>query len=367
MRDSVNACGGTGMKLRMKRIFATAAVLVIAAANNLWAQSLQEVTGFGSNPGNLRMFKYLPSALPANSPLIVALHGCKQSASAYDTETGWVGIADTTKSALLLPQQQSANNFNMCFNWFEAGDIESGEGEALSIKQMIDKMKETHAIDPARIFVTGLSAGGAMTSVMLATYPEVFAGGAIIAGLPYKCATSIPQAFGCMNPGKDLTPATWGALGRNASSFNGPWPRISIWHGSADPTVTPMNAQELVDQWTNVQGIDKTADGQDTVHGHDHKVFKDAGGTVRVETYIIAGMGHGTPISPGPGAEQCGTPGQWILDAGICSSYHIAKFWGLDSTPLPTPHPVRDQLLERMEKLKEHLNVLEAKIRQVNQ
>jgi poly(hydroxyalkanoate) depolymerase family esterase len=95
--------------------------------------------------------------------------------------------------ALLLPEQQRTNNPNGCFNWFQTGDIERGHGEALSIRQMVSKMVSDHGIDPARVFVTGLSAGGAMTSVMLATYPEVFAGGAIIAGLPYGAANNVQQ------------------------------------------------------------------------------------------------------------------------------------------------------------------------------
>jgi len=97
--------------------------------------------------------------------------------------------------ALLLPEQQRTNNPNSCFNWFQSGDIERGHGEAASIRQMVATMVSDHGIDPARVFVTGLSAGGAMTPVMLATYPEVFAGGAIIGGLPYGAATNIAAGF----------------------------------------------------------------------------------------------------------------------------------------------------------------------------
>lgn len=361
MRDKARE--ETGKLGRFTVIMAAAFTL---AAVDVRGQTLQEVTDFGSNPGNLRMFTYLPAGLPANSPLIVALHGCKQSASAYDDETGWAEIADRSKSALLLPEQQSVNNPTMCFNWFSAEDSARGEGEALSIKQMIDRMKEEHALDSSRIFVTGLSAGGAMTSVMLAAYPEVFAGGAILAGVPYGCATNLFEAFGCMNPGRNLTPADWGGLVRNASSHHGPWPRVSIWQGSEDQTVAPMNAGELVDQWTDVHGIDTDPDGQDSVNGHEHEVFKDAQGLVRVESYTISGMKHGMPIWPGSGGERCGTPGQWIVDAGICSSYHIARFWGLEAGQPEKPHPLRDQMLERIQRMKANLNELEARIRQVN-
>ncbi|KAF1711889.1 esterase [Pseudoxanthomonas sacheonensis] len=290
-----------------------------------------EVTGFGSNPGNLRMFKYVPPGLPANAPLVVAMHGCSQSAASYDAETGWQMLAQRWQFALLLPQQQSSNNSSTCFNWFEAGDTARGSGEALSIKQMVDRMQADHGSDPARVYVTGLSAGGAMTAVMLAAYPEVFAGGAIVAGLPYRCATSQSAAFSCMNPGTDLTPAQWGDKVRAASSHTGAWPVVSIWHGDSDYVVRPANLTESMQQWTNVHGIDQTADVSDTVGGFPHKVYKDADGTPRVETYTITGMGHGTPVDPGTGETQCGTAGAYILDVNLCSSYYIGHFWSLDN------------------------------------
>ena len=242
------------------------------------AQSLTQVTGFGSNPGALTMYKYVPSGLPANAPLVVALHGCAQSASNYDAETGWILLADRWKFALLLPEQTTGNNSSRCFNWFEVGDIARGSGEALSIKQMVDRMKTDHFSDPARVFVTGLSAGGAFTSVMLATYPDVFAGGAIVAGVPYNCGTGVTNAFSCMNPGSDLSPAAWGNKVRAASSHGGPWPRVSIWHGDADTTVRPANANESMEQWTNVHGIDQTPDVNDTIGGFPHKVWRNSAG-----------------------------------------------------------------------------------------
>lgn len=289
-----------------------------------------EVTGFGSNPGNLRMFKHVPAGLPADAPLVVALHGCSQTASSYDAEPGWQLLADRWRFALLLPQQQGSNNASGCFNWFVPGDTARSQGETLSIKQMVDRMIADHGSAPGRIYVTGLSAGGAMAAAMLAAYPDVFAGGAILSGIPYRCATSQTAAFGCMNPGNDLTPTQWGDKVRAASTWNGPWPIVSVWHGDADYVVRPLNAGESMEQWTDVHGIDQTADVADTVAGYPHRVYKDAAGSPRVETYTITGMGHGTPVDPGSGETQCGTAGAYILDANICSSYHIARFWGLD-------------------------------------
>jgi poly(hydroxyalkanoate) depolymerase family esterase len=307
------------------------ALLALAALGlALPAAAQTEVTGFGSNPGNLRMFKYVPASLPAGAPMVVALHGCAQSAASYDAESGWQRFADRFRFALLLPQQQSANNGSSCFNWFENGDTTRGQGEALSIRQMVDRMIADHGIAPSRVYITGLSAGGAMTAVMLATYPDVFAGGAIVAGLPYRCAGGQSAAFSCMNPGTDLSPTQWGDRVRAASSWTGPWPIVSIWHGDADFTVRPVNQTELLEQWTDVHGIDRTADVSETIGGYPRRVYRDASGAARVETWTITGMGHGTPVDPGTGETQCGTAGAYLLDVNLCSSYYIARFFGLD-------------------------------------
>jgi poly(hydroxyalkanoate) depolymerase family esterase len=350
------------IKSSLRVTVAGAAMLLLGATTtSTWAAGLTEVTGFGSNPGALRMFKFVPDGLPSNPPLVVALHGCSQGASDYDDETGWTKFAENSHFVLLLPDQQFSNNILRCFNWFERADTERDQGEALSIKQMIDKIKADHTINATRIYVTGLSAGGGMTTVMLATYPELFAGGAIIAGLPYRCASGSSEAFSCMKPGKNLTPSQWGKLVRDASSHTGSWPKVSIWQGSADTTVVPMNATELVDQWTNVHAIDQASDGQDLVNGHAHRVFKDANGTVLVETFMITGMGHGTPIAPGSGEDQCGTPGRpFILDVGVCSSFHIAQFWGLlDQVPIQ-PANLRGELLERITTIQKGLGELHS-------
>jgi poly(hydroxyalkanoate) depolymerase family esterase len=296
------------------------------------AATLTEVTGFGSNPGNLRMFVYVPTGLPTNRPLVVAMHGCTQSAAAYDNETGWTKWADTYGFALVLPQQQHANNPSLCFTNWLPGDQARGGGEPLSVKQMVDWVKTTYGSDASRVYVTGLSAGAAMTNVMLAAYPDVFSGGAPVAGVPYKCATTATQATACNNGATNLTPAQWGDKVRAAfPSWTGPWPRVSIWHGTADTTVAPMNMTETMEQWTNVNGIDQTADTTDTVGGYPHNAYKNAGGTALVETYSITGMGHGQPVDPGAGATQCGVATGYNLDVNLCASYYISTWFGITS------------------------------------
>src|SRR3954451_11245745 len=122
---------------------------------------LHEVTGFGSNPGSLRMFAYVPDQLARSPALVVVLHGCLQTAAGYDFGAGWSTLADRYGFALLLPEQQTANNPQRCFNWFQREDSTRDQGEALSIRQMVEYMIRTHGLDRRRVFATGLSAGGA--------------------------------------------------------------------------------------------------------------------------------------------------------------------------------------------------------------
>ena len=239
---------------------------------------LREMYDFGTNPGALRMFTHLPSCLADQSALVVILHGCAQTAAGSDHGAGWSTLADRYGFALLLPEQQRAIRPNGCFNWFQPGDTQRGQGEALSIRQMVDKMALDHGIDRSRVYVTGLSAGGAMASVMLATYPDVFAGGAIIAGLPYGAATNVQEAFESMFQSPARPAGVWGDLVRRASPHQGPWPRVSVWHGGMDTTVVPPNAAEIVKQWTDVHGLSATPTLQETVDGYPRQVWRNAEG-----------------------------------------------------------------------------------------
>ena len=301
--------------------------------------SLTSVSSFGTNPGNLLMYYYAPSSPKSPAPLVVVLHGCTQSANEYADRTEWHVLANKYGFYVVFPQQQSSNNQNKCFNWFEPGDIARGQGEALSIKQMVDYMKSHFNIDSSKVFVTGLSAGGAMTAVMMATYPDVFAGGAVMAGIPYKCATTMTEGFTCMS-GVDKTPQQWGDLVRGAySGYSGPYPTLMVFQGSSDYTVRDVNMTELVDQWTNVHGTDQTPEVTETFRTATRKIYRNSSGKDVVVTYYISGMGHGITVDPGTNQDQGGTTGAYSEDKDIYSSYYAAQFWGLtgsgssDTTP----------------------------------
>jgi poly(hydroxyalkanoate) depolymerase family esterase len=289
---------------------------------------LTEVTDFGANPGALQMFTYLPPNLPRRPALVVVLHGCGQNAAGYDHGAGWSTLAKRYGFALLMPQQQEVNNANTCFNWFNPEDTTRDQGEAASIRRMIDKMVYDHSIHRRRIYITGLSAGGAMTMAMLASYPEMFAAGAVIAGLPFGIAGNVREALSGMMASPARPARELGDLVRNASQHRGPWPKLSVWHGSADRTVHPGNADEIVKQWLDVHGLPEAAMSESTVDGHPHQVWWNAEGETIVESYTIAGMAHGTPLGKADD-ERYGVEGAFLIEAGISSSYHIAKFFGL--------------------------------------
>ena len=283
------------------------------------------------------MFSYAPEDMPPNAPLVIALHGCTQTSDEYDHGTGWSSLADSLGFAVVYPQQQPANNPKNCFSWFLPGDIARGHGEALSIREMVEHAIATFAADRRKVFVTGLSAGGAMASVMLATYPELFAGGAIIAGLPYGCARNVQQAFEAMFAEEGHTAQALGDRVRAASRYRGPWPKISVWHGTSDPIVKPANGEAIIRQWINVHGVSDAPSYRELIGSHTRRVWSNAQGNALIEAFSISGMTHGVPLGTTSGREGCGTAGAFFLEVGISSTHHIARFWGLPKSLAEKP------------------------------
>lgn len=290
---------------------------------------------FGTNPGALLAYSFVPDDLARGAPLVVVLHGCTQNASGYDRGAGWSRLAAEQGFALLFAEQQRANNANLCFNWFERGDIARGGGELESIAQMTRAMTAAFELDPARVFITGLSAGGAMTAAMLASYPELFAGGAVIAGLPFGGAPGVQAAL------QQMRRASGGgsAAVRAASAHAGVWPTLSVWHGSADRTVDIGNAAALIEQWRPLHGVASAPSRRERVEGHARDIWTGADGHDVIESWTIEGMGHGTPLAAS-GPDACGLAGPHMLDVGLSSTRHIARFWGLHAR-VAKPEPIK--------------------------
>lgn len=316
----------SGLGENIGRIAALKAAMAPAMALREGADRLTDFSGFGSNPGALRGRRFVPQGLAPGAPLVVVLHGCTQTAAAYDSGAGWSALAEDAGFALLFPEQTRANNANLCFNWFVPGDTRRGEGEAESIRQMIAAMIANHRLDPRRVFITGLSAGGAMAMSMLALHPELFAAGAIIAGVPHGIANSVPEAFERMRGQGLPAPATLAAQVRAETGDKIRWPRLSVWHGSADMTVDPANGTAIAESWALLHGAAPI--GDDRLSGQRRRQWRDARGSTVVEAITVAGMGHGTPLAT-TGRDALGEVQPHMLEAGISSTRAIAAFWGL--------------------------------------
>jgi poly(hydroxyalkanoate) depolymerase family esterase len=283
---------------------------------------------FGTNPGELYASMFVPDGLPAKAPLVVLLHGCTQSPASYGRASGWKALAARHGFALLLPKQRRRNNPLCCFNWFQEDDIQREGGETLSIAQMIDAACDRHSLDKGRVYVSGLSAGGAMTAVLLATYPELFAGGGIIAGLPYAAAANMDEAFDRMR-GRGLPDAlvSSGRV-RDASQYAKRRPSISVWQGASDDIVSPSALDHIVDQWLPLLGAvtKEAATPQGVNYRHERWLRRDK--SLALEAILVSGMGHGVPLDLGV-PDPIGEAGPYMLDMGLSSTLWLARSWKL--------------------------------------
>jgi poly(hydroxyalkanoate) depolymerase family esterase len=290
------------------------------------AGRLVEFEGFGDNPGRLRMLAYVPAGV-AGGPLVVILHGCGQDPAQFAADSGWIDLADRLHVPLLLPQQAEANNAGRCFQWFQPADTERDKGEAGSIAAMTRAAINRFELDPARIFIVGLSAGGAMAAAVLAAYPDLFAAGASVAGLPVGAARSSMQAILRMaSAGPNQSPEAWAGNVRAAAPprFAGPWPRLSIWQGQADTTVAPGNAALLATQWRALHGLDAPAMVEQVRNGVTHRTWPD-GKKRLVELWTLPHLPHAYPAGT-----RVVAPGHFVEQAPVDATTAIARFFGLD-------------------------------------
>ena len=281
------------------------------------------VADFGPNPGELGMFIYEPPARAKRCPCVIVLHGCTQTPLGYDVGSGWSRLAEEHGFILIYPEQKRSNNDKTCFSWFQPNDVSRDRGEVASIRQMLAYAVAERNVDPANVFVCGLSAGGAMAGALLAVYPELFVAGAIIAGLPYGTATNVSEALDAMFIGRTKEANRWGDRVRAASQHVGPWPRVAIWYGTEDAVVKPINAGELVKQWTNVHGVGAERPSVDHLGAITRRIWHDADGCESVTDYTMPGLGHGAPV------DDLDPPAPFFLPAGISSTRQIAEDFGL--------------------------------------
>jgi poly(hydroxyalkanoate) depolymerase family esterase len=284
------------------------------------AASLQEVTGFGTNPTGLRMHLYVPDRLPSNPALLVAVHYCTGSGPAFYSGTQFASLADRYGYIVIYPSATRSGN---CFDVSSAGALRhDGNSDPVGIVSMVRYVQERYRTDPARTFVTGASSGAMMTNVLLGDYPDVFRAGSAFMGVPFGCfATTDGSSWNsaCANGQITKSAQAWGDLVRAAyPGYSGARPRMQVWHGDQDATLRYPNFAEEIKQWTNVLGVSQTPVLTDSPQsGWTRTRYGSAATQAPVEAISVAGVGHSLPTS------------------GMAE--RTISFFGLDTPTVPDP------------------------------
>jgi len=267
---------------------------------------------FASAAGSRNYKLYVPRHPQASRrALLVMLHGGTQDVDDFAAGTRMNALAEEHGFVVAYPIQSKAANASLCWNWFSPENQMRGRGEPAIIAGITRQIVAEYAVDPARVFVAGLSAGGAMAAVMGATYPDLFAAVGIHSGLPYRSAADLPSAFAAMRGDAKLP----GQRSRKSRGTGDDSPRIRtiIFHGDADNIVHPSNATNMVEVEMGSESVERAEAGHVTNRAHTRTVTRDKSGAVVVEQWLIHGSGHawsggspdGTYTDPhGPDASQ---------------------------------------------------------------
>jgi poly(hydroxyalkanoate) depolymerase family esterase len=303
--------------------------------------------------GTMHMWECVPAGMEGKTGqpagLVVAMHGYTQGVFTPSTPWGfeptsqWQVLAQKHHFYVIYPDKGT-----QAFQWyafFNTSGIGRSDLEPSSIAEMVADMKAKHDIDPNKVFANGLSAGAYMTTVMLATYPDVFAGGSMFEGGAYGCSTSCAalgkKGQGWTWPGDHPASLVTGAYPQVWQSASARKPKLLVFQGDADGAVTPENMTDVVQQWKGALGLTDPGT-KSTLKGHAYTEYKQ-GSEVMLASLSMSGIGHGTPVDPGPGEDQGGWDPQpsktassdanatqdWTNTAGIWGPYYSAKFWGL--------------------------------------
>ncbi|WP_228044727.1 extracellular catalytic domain type 1 short-chain-length polyhydroxyalkanoate depolymerase [Streptomyces ferrugineus] len=302
---------------------APAAAARTEAADAVPTATLTEVTDFGTNPSDLRMYVYVPDNVSVDPAVLVAVHWCTGSGPDMYNGTEYDTLADQYGFIVLYP---SVTRSSKCFDVSSPQALKRGGGsDPVGIKSMIDWVTDTYDADPRRIYATGISSGAMMTNVLLGDYPDVFAAGAAFSGVPFGCfATTDGSEWNsaCAQGTVTRTAQQWGDIARAAyPGYTGPRPRMQLWHGTEDDVLRHPNLGEMIKQWTNVQGVAQTPAATDTPQtGWTRTRYGGTGDRAPVEAISLQGVGHN------------------LYSYGMAA--RVLTFFGLDSGgPAPQPQP----------------------------
>ncbi len=244
------------------------------------------IEGTFSNSAGSRTYKlFVPSRSQGQRlPLVVMLHGCTQSPDDFAAGTRMNFLAEEQNCFVVYPEQPSGANHAKCWNWFRTGDQQRGGGEPSLIAGITRQIMRDYAIDPKRVYVARLSAGGAAAAVMGATYADLYAAVGIHSGLACGVASDLPSAFVAMRQGKGS-----GAIGKAGS----PVPTI-VFHGDRDTTVHPNNGERIIEQSAKATSPTMKVLRGRVPHGHafSRSILADGDGPAISEHWNIHGAGH---------------------------------------------------------------------------
>jgi len=255
---------------------------------------------YTGSAGTRRYKLFIPSAYRGQPlPLVVMLHGCTQTPDDFATGTRMNMLAEERACFIVYPAQPQSANMSKCWNWFQASNQRRDQGEPAIIAGLVRELLLTYGLDQERVYVGGLSAGGAMAVILGRAYPELFAAVGVHSGLPYAAAHDLPSAFAAMHQRGTADPRDM--PGENAQASI---PTI-VFHGDLDTTVHPRNGEKVVSQSTRVSAfnagdsssaaaatVESCAGGTPGGHSYTRKIFKDGNGEVVVEHWLVHGAGH---------------------------------------------------------------------------
>jgi len=284
--------------------------------------NFQPLAHFGGNPGELSASYMTPSK--SVKSLVVLLHGCVQKGETLARQSGFVTLAQQHNFTLLIPQQSNKNNVKSCFNWFSEQDISKDQGEVLSIKNMIVTLQ--NQLNAERVYIAGLSAGGAMTSALLTHYPKIFSAGAVIAGLPYPCANDLAKAISCMRNGPSQSIAELVTLAKRENEKVMQWPRLIVITGTNDKVVNPKNSHQLAWQWSSLS--DKSLQAHKTSHeNYQRTLWQNTNKESQVELLEINEISHGLTVNSSLKNREASA--SFIYESPLDSATNIVEFWGV--------------------------------------
>jgi poly(hydroxyalkanoate) depolymerase family esterase len=242
-----------------------------------------------TGPAGSRTYRlYVPaSARLEPRGLVLMLHGCKQDPDDFAVGTGMNRVAEANGLVVAYPAQIANANPSACWNWFSPAHQRRGAGEPAILAGITQEVAAEFGLGRDRVFVAGLSAGGAMADVMVETYPDLFAAAGIHSGLPYRAATDVVSALGAMRG--DAVPA-----GRVGPRPDGPVVRRIVFHGSADRTVHPSNAERIVSAAAAARDDEIRHGGSETAGDRtvSRRILNGADGAALLECWVVDGAGH---------------------------------------------------------------------------